>query len=75
MKDTSCENINLDRFLNDRKNIFYKTYRSQQLSGYYGTLIQTEKIYIPPKFRPKVNISTGDYEKNIQREYAVQESY
>jgi len=59
--------------LTERKSKFYQVYRSRALTSLYKDLIIDEaNPFIPPKYRPHVNRTTPEYEKDIKRTHAIQ---
>ena len=70
---TNTENSKVyEKELMDRRDKYYQKHRSEGLKDYYNELVSNENIFIPRKFRPKVNKSTPDYEKNIQKDFAIE---
>ena len=62
---------NINKEVEKRKRLHYQIYRSQQLFSYNNTLIRQEKLYVPTKFRQKVNESTPNYEKELKPQQSI----
>ena len=57
--------------LQKRKRLYYQIYRPQFLSSYYESLLNHENPFVPAKQRPKVNITTPEYGKEIRRKQSI----
>jgi len=67
------KNLFFDKELSERKDKMFQMYRSKQLVSLYKDLITDQASpFIPPKFRPHVNKSTPEYEREIKRAHAIQ---
>ena len=64
------ENIN-QQLLNRRRRLDYQILRSQDLQECYNDLISQESLYVPAKFRVKINSNTPAYEILLHRNAAV----
>ena len=57
--------------LQKRKRLHYQIYRAQLLSNYYQSLLNHENLFVPAKFRAKVNTTAPEYEKEIRRKQSI----
>ena len=69
-------NDNHDDLIKDtvknRRFKYYQLQRTEKLCNYYESLVKDENnLFVPPKFRAKVNETTPNYEKEIKRDDSV----
>ena len=57
--------------LQKSKRLHYQIYRVQSLASYYQSLLNHENLFVPAKFRAKVNTTTPEYEKEIRRKQSI----
>ena len=54
--------------LNERKLKFCQAFRSQELPGYYNSLMRRDDKFVPDRFVPDINKNAFEFKKQLKRD-------